>query len=128
MKAPAMAPGAVLGGRAAAAAASAAPIFTGYLVCFGGYVYTDFSDPDGDDTQLNVQVWALRRSTSTWAATWMLNTGASTHGVFYWLFPPDVNFNTNDVTYYYFRAMDQTGTWSPWTIASGSTDGSCRLL
>lgn len=112
----------------AAAAASAVPVFTGYLTCFSGYIYTDFTDPDGDDTKLNVQVWALRRSNSTWAVTWLLNTGPSAHGVFYWLNAPDVNLNTADVSYYYFRAMDQTGTWSAWTVASGGTDGSCSLL
>lgn len=126
-KAPAAVPRAASAGRAAAAAAGAAPVFTGYLTCFSGYVYTDFTDPDGDDALLNVQVWALRRSTSTWAATWMMNTGASVHGVFFWLYAPDVNFDTSDVTYYYLRAMDQTGAWSGWTIATGNADGSCQL-
>jgi hypothetical protein len=110
---------------AVTAAASVAPVFANYLFCTGGYIYTDFTDPDGDDVRLNVQVWAQRRSDSTWAATWMLNTGPSAHGVFFWLNAPDVNINTNDVNYYYFRAFDQTGTWSSWTVASGHADGSC---
>ena len=43
-------------------------------------------------------------------------------------FPLGNNFNTNDVSYYYFRAYDQTGTFSPWTVASGHANGSCALL
>jgi len=126
LKAPAALSGRALGNRSAAAA-SAAPVFQNYLQCFDGYIYTDFSDPDGDDTLLNVQVWALQRSTSTWAVTWLLNSGPSVHGVFYWLYSPYVNFNTNNVSYYYFRAMDQTGTWSAWIYATGNADGSCKL-
>jgi hypothetical protein len=122
-------PGAATSGKATAAlaAASAAPVFNNYLFCTGGYIYTDFTDPDGDDALLNVQVWALRRSNSTWAATWMLNTGASAHGVFFWLRGSDVLITTTDVTYYYLRAMDQTGTWSGWTVATGRADGTCAL-
>jgi hypothetical protein len=111
----------------AMAAASAAPVFANYLTCFSGYIYTDYTDPDGDDALLNVQVWALERSTSTWKATWMLNTGPSAHGVFFWLDAATVNINTTNVSTYYFRAMDQSGTWSGWTVARGNADGSCTL-
>src|SRR5689334_15399232 len=97
MKAPGALPGTAVAGKAVAT--SAAPVFTGYLTCFGGYIYADFTDPDGDDTKLNVQVWAYLRSPSSWAVTWMLNTGPSVHGVFFWLNAPDVNFNTNNVYY-----------------------------
>jgi len=112
---------------AAAVVASTPPVFNNYLFCFGGYVYTDYTDPDGDDALLNVQVWVWRPSWGQWAATWLLNTGPSAHGVFFWLNGPDVYINTAEVAYYYFRAMDQTGTWSTWTVATGSADGSCRL-
>src|SRR4051812_43907252 len=52
LKAPVALPGGVVGKRVAAAA-SAAPVFQNYLQCFSGYIYTDFSDPHGDDTLLN---------------------------------------------------------------------------
>lgn len=120
------APGAKVADKAAAAA-SAAPVFTGYLQCFNGSIFADYTDPDGDDARLNVQVWAFRRSTQVWDATWMLNSGASVHGVFFWVNAADVLIDTTDVTLYALRAQDQTSTWSGWTFANGHANGSCTL-
>jgi hypothetical protein len=117
------------GSRASRArAASAAPVFTGYLKCTDAYIYTDFTDPDGDDSRLNVQVLALRRSGSTWAATWLLNTGPTDDGVSFWLYGPDVLIQPGDISNYFFRAMDETGTWSGWIAADGRVDGTCELV
>ena len=40
------------------------PVFNDYLACVGGYVYTDFRDPDGNDALM----WSRWRSTGrAWA-------------------------------------------------------------
>jgi hypothetical protein len=117
------APGAKVPGKAAAA--SEAPVFAGYLVCVNGSVFADFTDPDGDDTHLNVRMLALRRSTQTWDATWMVRAGNS--GVFFYVNAADVLIDTKDVTLYLLQAQDQTSTWSSYTFANGHADGSCTL-
>jgi hypothetical protein len=122
------APGAVKAGSAAAAGiapqASQPPVFANYLVCFNGWVYTDFTDPDGDDTKLNVLMAVYRPNYGGWNYFWMTNTGPSAHGVFFYQQLSAIGVDPATVTFYAFAGYDQTATWSPWTYA----DSNCRVL
>jgi hypothetical protein len=100
------------------AIASIPPVFNNYLVCVGGFVYTDFTDPDGNDTLLSVEVWMYGPSVG-WIPAWLNNTGNTVHGVFFWLEPAAVGINMANITQMWFHAVDQTGTWSTsWTVSN----------
>lgn len=98
------------------------PVFNDYLACVGGYVYTDFRDPDGNDALMSVQLAAYRPGTG-WTYHPMTNTGPSVHGVFWWTELADHGINPATVTSYAFRATDQAGMRSSWVYA----DGDCTL-
>lgn len=100
-----------------------APRFNNYLTCFNGYVYTDFVDPDGDDTKMSVQM-AVNRPATGWTYHAMKNTGQTTHGVFFWTKLPGHGVNPAQVSNYAFRATDQAGVKSKWTYA----DANCKVL
>lgn len=104
--------------------ASLPPVFNNYLVCVGGFIYTDYIDPDGDDTLLNVEVWMYGPSVG-WIPAWLNNTGNTVHGVFFWLEPAAVGINMANITEMWFHAVDQTSTWSTsWTVS----DQNCNLI
>jgi hypothetical protein len=106
----------------AARLASAAPVYNNYLQCFNGWVYTDFTDPDGDDTRLNVMM-AVQRN-GQWLSYWMHNTGASAHGVFFYMQLSEIGVDPKTVQRYAFTAADETNTWAAdWTYA----DSSCHV-
>lgn len=100
------------------------PVFNNYLVCFNGWVYTDFTDPDGDDLLLRTFVLIyLRDGTARWIQ--MGNSGGAGHGVFFYLELASVGINPSDVTEYWFNAKDYpAGAWSGYVMA----DSSCNLL
>jgi hypothetical protein len=99
------------------------PVFNDYLACVGGYVYTDFVDPDGDDALMSVQMAVYRPSVGNWTYHSMTNTGATVHGVFFWAELADHGINPATVTSYAFRATDQAGLKSSWVYA----DSDCNL-
>jgi hypothetical protein len=99
------------------------PVFNDYLVCIGGYVYTDFRDPDGNDALMSVQMAVYRPSVGAWTYHAMTNSGASAHGVFWWTKLADHGINPASVTSYAFRATDQAGLKSSWVYA----DSGCNL-
>ena len=98
------------------------PVFNDYLVCFNGFVYTDFRDPDGDDAQMAVQM-AVQRPGTGWTYHAMTNTGPSAHGVFWWTELADSGINPATVTQYAFRATDEDGVKSSWVYA----DSNCAV-
>ena len=98
------------------------PVFNDYLACVGGYVYTDFHDPDGNDALMAVQM-AVYRAGTGWTYHPMTNSGPSVHGVFWWTELADHAINPATVTSYAFRATDQAGMRSSWVYA----DGGCTL-
>lgn len=97
------------------------PQHTDYLVCVGGHVYTDFTDPDGDDTKL-VAAMAVERY-GEWTYHPMTNTGQTVHGVFFWIKLSDHGINPADVDWYAFAATDEDGDWWGWRYA----DRNCTL-
>ncbi len=99
------------------------PVFNDYLACVGGFVYTDFVDPDGNDALMTVQMAVYRPSVGHWTYHPMTNTGPSVHGVFFWSELAAAGINPATVTWYAFRATDQVGLRSPWVYA----DGNCTL-
>ena len=99
------------------------PVFNDYLACVGGYVYTDFRDPDGNDALMSVQMAVYRPSVGNWTYHAMTNSGPSVHGVFWWTELADHGINPATVTSYAFRATDQAGLKSSWVYA----DGDCNL-
>ena len=100
------------------------PVFNDYLACVGGYVYTDFVDPDGNDALMAVQMAVYRPSVGHWTYHSMTNTGATVHGVFFWIKLADHGINPATVTSYAFRATDQAGLKSSWVYA----DAGCNLV
>jgi len=104
------------------ALASQPPVYADYLVCFNNNVFTDFTDPDGDDTRLNVAM-AVNRG-GGWASWWMHNTGPSTHGVFFYMDLAEIGVDSKTVSQYAFIGVDETGTSSTgWTFA----DSACQV-
>jgi hypothetical protein len=99
------------------------PVFNDYLACVGGYVYTDFVDPDGNDALMAVQMAVYRPSVGHWTYHAMTNSGPSVHGVFFWTELADHGINPVTVTSYAFRATDQAGLKSSWVYA----DSACNL-
>jgi hypothetical protein len=99
-----------------------APVFNDYLACVGGYVYTDFVDPDGNDALMSVEMAVYRPSVGHWTYHPMTNTGPSIHGVFFWLELADHGINPATVSWYAFRATDQAGIKSGWTYADAACD------
>ena len=99
------------------------PVFNDYLACVGGYVYTDFRDPDGNDALMSVQMAVYRPSVGAWTYHAMTNSGPSVHGVFWWTELADHGINPATVTSYAFRATDQAGLKSSWVYA----DSDCNL-
>ena len=99
------------------------PVFNDYLACVGGYVYTDFVDPDGNDALMSVQMAVYRPSVGGWTYHSMTNTGPTIHGVFFWTELADHGINPATVTSYAFRATDQAGLKSSWVYA----DSDCTL-
>ena len=99
------------------------PVFNDYLACVGGYVYTDFVDPDGNDALMSVQMAVYRPSVGAWTYHAMTNTGPTIHGVFFWTELADHGINPATVTSYAFRATDQAGLRSSWVYA----DSDCNL-
>lgn len=106
-----------------AASAAQPPYFTEYLVCFNGHVYTDFTDPDGNDEYLNVQLAVYRPHLGYWTYHWMTNTGPSAHGIFFWAKLADHGIDPATVSWYAFNGVDQEGLWSGWTYA----DSRCNI-
>jgi hypothetical protein len=107
----------------ARAAANVPPVFNNYLVCFNGWLFTDFTDPDGDDLQLRTFVFIfLRNGTGRWLQ--MTNSGGAGHGVFFSLELASAGIRSADVSEYWFNAQDPWGAWAGYTRA----DPSCRLL
>ncbi|GLI01828.1 hypothetical protein [Phytohabitans aurantiacus] len=107
-----------------AQAANIPPVYNNYLVCFNGWVYTDFTDPDGNDLQLRTFVLIyLRNGTARWIQ--MGNSGGAGHGVFFYLELASVGINPSDVTEYWFNAID-----SPWGQWAGyvRANSSCNLI
>jgi hypothetical protein len=99
------------------------PVFNDYLVCFNGNVFTDFTDPDGNDVNLNVAIFVLRNG--EWSSFWMVNSGESVHGVFFFLDLATVGVNPADVAEYAFLALDETGlTSTSWVLA----DPNCNII
>lgn len=96
------------------------PVFNDYLACVGGFVYTDFVDPDGNDALLAVQMAVYRPSVGHWTYHPMTNTGPSVHGVFFWSELAAAGINPATVTQYAFRATDQVGLKSSWVYAGGN--------
>jgi hypothetical protein len=118
-------PGAAKGPQGFAALASQPPVFDNYLVCFNGFVFTDFTDPDGNDVNLNVAMAVFRPSLGQWDSWWMNNTGPSTHGVFFYLELAAIGVDPGSVSHYAFLGVDETGTPSTgWTFA----DTNCNLI
>jgi hypothetical protein len=103
---------------AAVKAANLPPVYNNYLVCFNGWIYTDFTDPDGDDTKLRTFVMIyLRNGTAKWIQ--MGNSGGAGHGVFFYLELASVGVNPNDVTEYWFNAIDSPyGAWAGYVKAN----------
>ena len=99
------------------------PVFNDYLACVGGYVYTDFVDPDGNDALMSAQMAVYRPSVGHWTYHAMTNSGASVHGVFFWTELADHGINPASVTSYAFRGTDQAGLKSSWVYA----DSDCNL-
>ena len=104
--------------------ASLAPQFTGYLQCFNGHVFTDFTDPDGDDTRLSATLAVWRASVGDWTLHPMTNTGETVHGVFFFIKLSDQGIDPADVLWYAVGAFDEAGDWSGWTIA----DKNCKVV
>jgi hypothetical protein len=105
-------------------AASQPPQFTGYLQCFNGHVFTDFTDPDGDDTRLSATLAVFRASVGDWTLHPMTNTGESVHGVFFFIKLSDQGIDPADVNWYAVGAFDEAGDWSGWTMA----DKNCQVV
>jgi hypothetical protein len=97
------------------------PVFNDYLQCFNGWVYTDFRDADGDESQMSVQLGVKRNG--TWTYKTMTNSGPSAHGVFWSYELAAGGINPATVTRYAFRATDEDGLKSSWVYA----DSDCVL-
>jgi hypothetical protein len=105
--------------------ASAPPVFANYLVCFNGWVYTDFTDPDGNDANLHVLIAVFRPNYGGWTTFNMVNTGPSTHGVFFYQQLSAIGVDPATVTQYAFTAYDETNSWAvDWTYA----DANCKVV
>jgi hypothetical protein len=100
------------------------PQFADYLFCFNGHVFTDFTDPDGDDAKLSVTMAVYRPIVGDWTYHQMTNTGPSAHGVFFWLKLSDHGIDPGTVSWYAFAAIDEAGDWWGWKYA----DSRCQVL
>jgi hypothetical protein len=117
--------GPLRGFQGSAVQSSQPPVFDNYLVCFNGFVFTDFTDPDGNDVNLNVAMAVFRPSLNRWDSWWMNNTGPSVHGVFFYLELAKIGVDPLTVSQYAFLGVDETGTASTdWTFA----DSNCQVL
>lgn len=105
--------------------ASAPPVFNNYLACVGGWVYTDFVDPDGNEANIHALIAVFRPNYGGWSTFNMVNTGGGAHGVFFYQELAAIGVDPKTVTQYAFTAYDETNTWATnWTYA----DANCKVL
>jgi len=104
------------------AVAAQPPTWTGYFQCFNGSVFTDFTDPDGNDANMNVWM-VVSVNSGDELGFWMNNSGPGTHGVFWYLNLRDVGIDPANVTHYDWIAQDESGAWSLWVTAPPDCKG-----
>jgi hypothetical protein len=107
-----------------AALLSAPPVFADYLQCFNGHVFSDFTDPDGDEKNMRGYLAVWRASHGGWTTHDMGNSGGAGHGVFFWIKLADHGIDPGTVDWYAVSATDEAGDWSGWVMA----DRNCKVL
>jgi hypothetical protein len=110
--------------KAAAVMAGQPPVFNNYLVCFNGWMYTDYTDPDGNDANLNVWVWVYQTGGRV-TPFWLNRSGPGAHGVFFYLQWSAVGINPAEITGLALIGYDETGLWS---TNYTNADGSCNVV